>query len=877
MPLRRRLLTLSTCALLVAGLAAPGTAATSSTATATATAVRVPDLPVGRDGLARAVVAYRDGVVPDGALDLLDELGVVRGLELSSIGAVAVTAPQAVVELLASTDPRVVAVEPQRRLQLDLYASKGQLHATDMDTPEDYTHAGRSGTRPGVTGAGVTVAVLDSGIFSAHPDFGDRVTTGLHFAFSEIQDSGGISPEQWDDYAESTGTIALQDEIGHGTHVASTVGGSGAMSADAGGPNLAGVAPGVELVSMKVADAPFGIVEDLDWEEAALAAFDYIIRHPELGIDIAQNSWGLLPTEPNCQGLDCGEPTDFDAMAAMIGAVEDAGVTVVFSAGNDGPEPGTIGAYHRADQAILVGAACKSPDGSCPEGEITDFSSRGAADGTGPQVDVVAPGDQIMAAVSPSVLLPLTECPDTQQPGYYCISGTSMASPHVSGVAALMIEANPSLTPAQVTDCLVDTADDLLDPGVDLASGHGMVDARAAVACAHALTLAQRDVPTPCPAGVTRLAGAGPAGHRHADLAGRYPAADSARAVVLARADAFADGLAGTPLAAALGGPLLLTSSDHLDTVTRDEIARVLPEGGRVVLLGGPAALSDAGRGRRRGVPGTRPNACRARPATTPPSPSPDGVERARRPRDHDRRPGRRLPRRPGCRTGGDAPAPASSCSATVTGRTRPRRRGSTSIPDLDLVAVGGPAARAHPDAREVAGADPRGDRRRRGRGLPARRHRPSGSPGATASPTPSPAGSTPPPRGLPVLLSARDDAAARTPPTHVDGPAPRTAPWCSVARRRSARTWSASWSSACPERPRGSPRTGHRRQDRISVTMIPRAPTSQSSSITRFWLSRSTMARTATQPLSCSGDTVGDSMPGVMAQAASTCSTRTS
>ena len=112
----------------------------------------MPDLPVGRDGLARAVVAYRDGVVPDGALDLLDELGVVRGLELSSIGAVAVTAPQAVVELLASTDPRVVAVEPQRRLQLDLYASKGQLHATDMDTPEAYTYAGRSGPAPGSPG-----------------------------------------------------------------------------------------------------------------------------------------------------------------------------------------------------------------------------------------------------------------------------------------------------------------------------------------------------------------------------------------------------------------------------------------------------------------------------------------------------------------------------------------------------------------------------------------------------------------------------------------------------------------------------------------------------------------------------------------------------
>jgi serine protease AprX len=483
-------LTACTAALMVPGTAGaspelPGTSATS--------------VPTDEAGHGKVIVAFADGVIPAGTLGVLRDLGVERAIELPTIGAVAVTADLPVVDLLG-TLPGVVAVEPQRRLVSYLYASKKQINAVGVDEPETYTtRVGRkrvTGTRPGVTGAGVTVAVLDSGIFAGHPDFGDRVVKGLNFSYAEAAQQAGFSADQWDAYAESTGTVALQDEIGHGTHVASTVGGDGSLSASQGGPDLAGVAPGVSFISMRVATPGFGIVDDLDWEEAALAAFDWTIRHrEEYGIDITQNSWGLLPTEPNCLGLDCGEPTDFDAMSRMIKSVVDNGVHVVFSAGNSGPEPGTIGGYHDpANGAILVGAACKSVDSSrCDDGqEVVDFSSRGAADGTGPQVDVVAPGDTIMAALSPSVLAPLTECAEVQQPGYFCISGTSMASPHVAGVVALMLQANPQATPAEVKQCLLSTAVDMVTPGFDIHSGLGMVDAQAALTCVHALTLAKK-------------------------------------------------------------------------------------------------------------------------------------------------------------------------------------------------------------------------------------------------------------------------------------------------------------------------------------------------------------------------------------------------
>ncbi|KAA1427778.1 S8 family serine peptidase [Nocardioides antri] len=476
-------------------LMAPGSAGASPELPAPAAA----SVPTDEAGHGKVIVAFADGVIPAGTLGALRDLGVERAIELPTIGAVAVTADLPVVDLLDGL-PGVVAVEPQRRLVSYLYASKKQINAIGLDQPATYTTrvGGKrvTATRPGVTGAGVTVAVLDSGIFAGHPDFGDRVVKGLNFSYSEAAQQAGFSAEQWDTYAESTGTLALQDEIGHGTHVASTVGGDGSLSESQGGPDLAGVAPGVSLISMRVATPGFGIVDDIDWEEAALAAFDWTIRHRvEYGIDITQNSWGLLPTEPNCLGLDCGEPTDFDAMSRMIKSVVDSGVHVVFSAGNDGPEPGTIGGYHDpANGAVLVGAACKSQDSSrcVPGQQIVDFSSRGAADGTGPQVDVVAPGDTIMAALSPSVLAPLTECPEIQQPGYFCISGTSMASPHVSGVVALMLQANPQATPAQVKQCLRATAVDMMTPGFDIHSGLGMVDARAALTCAHSLTLTKK-------------------------------------------------------------------------------------------------------------------------------------------------------------------------------------------------------------------------------------------------------------------------------------------------------------------------------------------------------------------------------------------------
>ena len=223
----------------------------------------------------------------------------------------------------------------------------------------------------------------------------------------------------------------------------------------------------------------------------------------------------------------------------MVEKASAAGITMVFSAGNDGPEPGSINLDPGgAPSAITVAAACKGTEpgqgGGCPAGEITGFSSRGAADGTGPQVDVSAPGDRILAPVSPaSVLTPLTQCADPGEPLYYCISGTSMAAPHVAGVVALMQQVNPELLPAQAERCLTTTAVDLLSRGFDISSGHGMVDTVAALRCAHALTN-----PAALGSGPTVVAGPAPAGPAApaappAASGGRLPATGAGAALAL--------------------------------------------------------------------------------------------------------------------------------------------------------------------------------------------------------------------------------------------------------------------------------------------------------------------------------------------------------
>ncbi|MGJ8670008.1 MAG: S8 family peptidase [Oceanococcus sp.] len=439
-----------------------------------------------------AFIAFHQPL-PSGIAQELTLKGIEQGRVIPTINAVSVVAPREVLELYAA-DPRVKAVTLQRKLQLHMYASREQIQANDLDQAEFFNPGSGELDRPAVTGAGVTVAVIDSGVFSLHPDFGipgeSRIVAGANFELSLANRMLGVlSVEQWDQYAEATALLALQDEVGHGTHVSGTIAGDGFS---ASGLDNRGIAPGAQIVSLKIASAANGVVVDAGFEAGAVTAIDYLIRHrEELGnVRVANNSWGLL--EEEAEGL-LG-PTDFDPVAEIVRAAVDAGIVMVFSAGNDGPEADTVRPIPNAmEEVISVASACKNHDG-CTPGGMSGFSSRGAS------VDITAPGDNILSTASPSVLYPLGQtgyfgdAPQDQlqnHVAYTHMSGTSMASPHIAGVVALVVQANPELTPAQIRDVLIRTADDMvvegdaeLVPGFDNASGWGLVNTRKAVALA---------------------------------------------------------------------------------------------------------------------------------------------------------------------------------------------------------------------------------------------------------------------------------------------------------------------------------------------------------------------------------------------------------
>ncbi|TXS55025.1 S8 family serine peptidase [Streptomyces sp. t39] len=272
----------------------------------------------------------------------------------------------------------------------------------------------------GLTGKGVKVAVLDTGVDAGHPDLKGRLAETK--SFIEGQE--------------------VADRDGHGTHVASTVGGSGAGSDG----REKGVAPGAELAVGKVlSDEGSGsesqIIAGMEW---AAKDIDATIVSMSLGSREASDG-----TDPMAQAVN--------TLSAETGAL------FVIAAGNTGT-PGSIGSPGAADSALTVGAV-DSAD------EAAYFTSQGPRFGDNAlKPDLSAPGVDILAARSQL---------SAGEGLYQAMSGTSMATPHVAGVAALLAEKHPDWTGRQLKDALMSTSK-RLDASA-YALGAGRLDVPAAV------------------------------------------------------------------------------------------------------------------------------------------------------------------------------------------------------------------------------------------------------------------------------------------------------------------------------------------------------------------------------------------------------------
>ena len=315
----------------------------------------------------------------------------------------------------------------------------------------------------------VVIAILDTGIDPNHVDL----------------DGGKIIA--WRDATINNNQSGPYDELGdcggHGTHVSSIAAGEGQANA-----NFKGVAPGAALVGIKVLSNRSvpgkGVI--------CTAAISEIVSGVQWMID-NKTTYGIKIGNMSLGAAGCSGGTD--SLSTVVNTAVNNGIVMTVSAGNEGPGPCTIGSPAAADKAITVGAMADVFPGAsfanaCDDNDLPNagfylscFSSRGlTADGR-MKPDIASPGTFINAAAAGTTN------------GYKNLTGTSMSSPFTAGVAALMLDANPALTPLQVKQTMGNSALDWGPAGKDVDYGSGRLQGYEAVKSAGSFTGTGPNVP----------------------------------------------------------------------------------------------------------------------------------------------------------------------------------------------------------------------------------------------------------------------------------------------------------------------------------------------------------------------------------------------
>jgi serine protease AprX len=357
-----------------------------------------------------------------GDLAGLRALGIRYGVALSQLPMVGVWATSDQIRQIAAA-PAVRSVFFNNPLQYFNREGSALIGASEQRTMPGFGYSGR----------GVGVAIVDSGIDATHPDlpYGTHVKQNVKVVIGGAglgSPFEGVVPPVYLENLPNTDTSS-----GHGTHASGSIAGLGTQS----GGKYAGVAPGADLIGVSTGEA-IAIL----W---ALEGFDYVLTHQyTYHIKVVSNSWGTSgPYNAN------------DPINIASKALHDRGIVVVFAAGNAGSGNNTLNPYSVAPWVIGVAAGDK-------KGRLAGFSSRGISGDPLYHPTITAPGVDITSVKANATPLgQASTCSNlttAETPWYACMSGTSMATPHVASACALLFEANPSLTPDFIRDAFTGSA-----------------------------------------------------------------------------------------------------------------------------------------------------------------------------------------------------------------------------------------------------------------------------------------------------------------------------------------------------------------------------------------------------------------------------------
>lgn len=368
-----------------------------------------------------SIILHSYGDCNDRCEEILESLGAEVKYEYPLIDSFSVEIPQSkLIELASARYVKYIAADASVTAQMDIAAQEVKANVLNNS---------------GYKGKGIGIAIIDTGIYP-HVDF-LRPTNRIK-AFKDFVGKKELP----------------YDDNGHGSFVAGVAAGNGYMSRG----KYQGIASEADIIAIKALNKDgSGNTSDI------LAAIQWVADHQN------ENKIKVLSMS---LGTDAKRLSSNDAMVKGIEALWNRGITVVVAAGNSGPKPSTITSPGISPKVITVGAVDDKRTPDISDDTIADFSSRGPV-GMRVKPDVVAPGVKVVSVNSDKDYKSGQRNMISSIP-YTTMSGTSVATPVVSGSAVLLLEKYPSWTPNQVKEAFMDNAVPIIKN--NNAEGRGIID-----------------------------------------------------------------------------------------------------------------------------------------------------------------------------------------------------------------------------------------------------------------------------------------------------------------------------------------------------------------------------------------------------------------